>query len=52
MENQDRIAYILRAAAYALENPGDLNTAERYEIIDEALQLAHSLVPLEQDELI
>ena len=47
-----RIAYILRATAYALETPGDLNTAERYAIIDDALQLAQSLVPLEEDELI
>ena len=50
--DQERIAYVLRAAAYALETPGDLNTQERYDIIDEALVLAQTLVPLEEDELI
>jgi hypothetical protein len=47
---QVRIAYLLRAAAYALETTGDLSREEVYEIIDECLTTAQTLYPLTEEE--
>ena len=45
----ERIAYLLRAAAYALETPGDLNRDEIGEIIEECLALAQTLYPIDEE---